>query len=95
MKGMVFMSSLYVKINTDAKKSLTTARGHREINGEVLWGDKDNPKLALGFEVTWVKGGAYPKVIIDTHNKVDIRLRNVKREPLKEIIDGVENLHKG
>ena len=61
------MSRLYFKGSSDARKTPITSRGHERIEGEVFWGNKDEPINAVEFEVTWKKGDKKPRVRVSVN----------------------------
>jgi len=69
------MARLYARVNSDAKGTTTTKRGHETISGEVLWGDKENPKNALGFMVTWPKYHNTPTITVRMGTNPEQKIR--------------------
>jgi hypothetical protein len=57
-------------VDSDARQQPMTSRGNETISGQVLWGNKNEPKKALTFSVTWIKGAEKPEVSIQTGAEV-------------------------
>jgi len=56
------MSRLYGIMRSDMAKTEATRRANEEIEVVVLWGDKENPKVAVEVKVVWEKGEEKPTV---------------------------------
>jgi len=59
------MSRLYVWTETDAIKTIHTARGHQTVECTINWGETGNSKRAARVAVVWKKGDSQPQVFVD------------------------------
>ena len=60
------MSRLYVKVNSDSRKTQVTSTGNQHVNAVILWGSAGDSKKAVEVMVTWRVGAEKPQVrIID------------------------------
>jgi len=57
------MSRLYAILNTDMVQEVTR-RGNEDVEFEVLWGSKKEPKTAVRVRVQWYEGMEKPKVSV-------------------------------
>lgn len=55
------MSKLYLKGSADKKKTFTKTANTR-FHFEVLWGSRNDSKLAADIEITWPRNQLLPKI---------------------------------
>ena len=60
------MSKLYTTTETDAIRTIHTARGHKSVLLNVYYGSRSNSKLAAKVNVFYPKDSELPVVFITT-----------------------------
>lgn len=65
------MSRLYLKANSDTRKTTITSRAHKELGARILWGSKHEPKLAVETYVEYPKDAEQPHVHIEIGENVE------------------------